>query len=83
MNRANAVLHFQTGTRIDVTERLEQLLAELRAINFFDFDYLSLKANDEIDRTAWAARRERLRQIRQEIEVLLFCLEPPTNRRQN
>jgi len=60
-----------------VTERLEQLLAEIRAINDWDLDCLSRKANDSVDRAAWTARRIRLREIRQQSEILQICLHTP------
>jgi hypothetical protein len=63
--------------------RLEQLLAELSAINAWDQWYLSRRANDGTERAAWAARRIRLREIRQELATLLVCLDPPTTFRQN
>ena len=77
MNRANAISHSQIRSRSAVTERLEQLLAELRAINAWDLGYLSRMANDEINRAAWAARRIRLGQICEELGNLLICLDIP------
>ncbi len=63
--------------------RLEQLLAELSAINAWDQWYLNRNANDETERAAWAARRLRLREIRQELAILVACLDPPMTLRQN
>ena len=47
-----------------VRTRLEQMLAELKAINAWDRDYVSQDAPDEIARAAWKARRARLEEIR-------------------
>jgi len=83
MNRANVASHSQTRSNSVVTERLEQLLAELKAINAWDLGYLSRKANDRIDQAAWAARRVRLKEIRLELETLLICLDISTTDSRN
>jgi len=83
MNRANVASHSQTRSNSVVTERLEQLLAELQAINAWDFGYLSRKANDRIDQAAWAARRVRLKEIRLKLETLLICLDISTTDSRN
>jgi hypothetical protein len=77
MNSLNALSPSRMRSRSTVTERLEQLLAELRAINAWDLAYLSRRTNDEIDRAARDARRIRLEEICEELGMLLICLEIP------
>ncbi len=83
MNSLNAISHSRIRSRSTVTERLEQLLAELRAINAWDLAYLSRRTNDGIDRVAWDSRRIRLAEICEELEILLICLDIPTKPSRN
>jgi hypothetical protein len=49
---------------------VEDLLAEIKAIVAWDQDYASRKTHDEVDRSAWEARRIRLMEIQRELEDL-------------
>src|ERR1700757_1584774 len=60
MHRANAASRSKVARKAAVTDRLEELLAEIKAINAWDLDYLSRKATERIDYAAWTARRLRL-----------------------
>jgi hypothetical protein len=53
-----------------VSDRLSELLAELRAITVWDRYYLSRVDHDRIDRAGWDARRMRLAEIQQELDEL-------------
>lgn len=46
-----------------ISDQLEALSAELRAICFWDKEYLSRDDNDELDHAAWRARRLRVEEI--------------------
>jgi hypothetical protein len=54
--------------------QLEELWAELRAIMVWDRYYCLQQTHDEIDGVAWAARRQRLAEIQQELEELRQAL---------
>ena len=56
-------------------ERVEDLWAELHAINFWDRDYLLRGHHDDIDRSAHESRRQRLKEIRVELADVLRALE--------
>jgi hypothetical protein len=83
MHRANAASRSKVARKAAVTDRLEELLAEIKAINAWDLDYLSRKATERIDYAAWTARRLRLTEIHQELGILLICLDIPIKSRQN
>lgn len=83
MKRGNATSYSQTASKSAVTERLEQLLVEIRPINAWDLDYLSRKAKDGIDHAGWTARRLRLTEIQQELGILRICLDILIKPRQN
>jgi hypothetical protein len=51
-------------------EKLEMLEAELRAIAVWDADYYREKTHAEIDEDAYQIRKERRREIMQEIQLL-------------
>jgi hypothetical protein len=61
-----------------VRTRLEQLLAEQRTIIAWDQDYAGQDAPDEVDRTAWEARRRRLAGISEEVRILKEQLRAQT-----
>jgi len=53
---------------------LEDLLAELCAINVWDRYYFFQQTRDEIDIVAWEARRQRLTEIQKELEYFRRAL---------
>ena len=55
--------------------RIEDLLDELCAINFWDRDYLLRDELDRIERIAREARQARLKEICDELAVLLCLIE--------
>ena len=55
--------------------RIEDLLDELCAINFWDRDYKLRDEHDQIARTAREARQARLKEICAELAVLLCLTE--------
>jgi len=59
-----------------MSDRLRELLVELRAITIWDRDYMSRKTHDGIDRAAWDARRMRLEEIQQELNELRTAKRP-------
>ena len=59
-----------------MSDRLRELLVELRAITDWDRDYMSRKTHDGIDRAAWDARRMMLAEIQQELNELRTAKGP-------
>ena len=63
-----------------VRDQLEQLREELKAINFWDSQYLDSHPRDFIEISAWRARRARVKEIRSEFKALsalgLRCWSP-------
>ncbi len=53
-----------------MSDRLRELLVELRAVTVWDRDYMSRRTHDGIERAAWDARRIRLDEIQQELNEL-------------
>jgi hypothetical protein len=74
MNHPSAVSRSRMHSKSGVTERLEELLDEIRAINAWDLHYLNCGNPDWVDRVAWEARRSRLKEIGTEVEVLVPIL---------
>lgn len=74
MNHPSAISRSRMQRKSDATDRLEQLLAEIRAINAWDKYYVICGNLDWVDRTAWEARRFRLKEIRTEVEILVLIL---------
>ncbi len=74
MNHRSAVSRSRMQSKSGVTDRLQELLAEIQAINAWDEHYLICGDPDRVDRVAWEARRSRLKEIRTEVEILVTIL---------
>jgi len=74
MNHLGSVSRPQMHSKSGVTDRLEELLAEIRAINTWDERYLISGNRDWVERVAWEARRVRLKEILTEVEILVLIL---------
>jgi hypothetical protein len=59
-----------------MSERLRELLVELRAITVWDREYMSRKTHDGIEQAAWDARRMRLAEVQQELNELRTAKRP-------
>jgi len=59
--------------------RIEDLLDEVCAINFWGRDYILRDEHDHIERAAREVRLDRLQEIREELAALLRLSEKPGN----
>jgi len=57
------------GTRPLSTERLEEILHELIAINTWDMAYACAEEPDFVENTAWEARRRRVSELLWELDT--------------